>query len=244
MTKTSKNTAEVNSFNALANEWWDENGPMKPLHKLNPTRIQHLKQQICAKFNRDPHAALPLKGLKILDVGCGGGIVCEPLARLGADVTGADAAPDNIKIAKTHADARNLKITYKNELAEDLAKSKSKYDVVLALEIVEHVDNLPFFLESCASLTKKDGVLIISTLNRNPKSFLLGIVAAEYILHWVPKGTHDWRKFLKPSEVARHMDAHDLSPIDVTGLIYSPISKSFSLSKKDLDVNYFMTFAH
>lgn len=244
MKNTTKNAKEIANFNSFADEWWDENGPMKPLHRLNPTRIEYLKQQICHHFNIDSSSDGPLKGLKILDIGCGGGIVCEPLARLGAKVTGIDAADKNIEVAKHHANERGLDITYKNQLSEDLAQQKTKYDVVLALEIVEHVDNLPLFLKSCANLLKKDGILIISTLNRNPKSFLLGIVAAEYILRWVPKGTHDWKKFLKPSEIADHLHPMGLQPSDVTGLVYNPLNKQFSLSKADLDVNYFMSFKH
>ncbi len=242
MSKTTKNQAEVNQFDRLGADWWDEDGPMKPLHRLNPVRIDYLKSQICAHFDRDTNADLPLKGIKILDVGCGGGLVCEPLARLGATVTGLDAAPNNIRIAAEHAEGQDLKITYKNVLAEDLARKRTKYDVVLALEIIEHVDNVSLFVESCASLTNKDGLLTFSTLNRNPKSYLLGIVAAEYVLRWLPRGTHDWNNFKKPSEIAALCAPHGFVPEDVTGLVYNPLSRSFSLSKSDLDVNYFVSF--
>ncbi len=244
MKNSTKNAAEIKNFNDLASDWWDENGPMKPLHMLNPTRVQYLKQQICEHFGLKLDDPSALKKLEILDIGCGGGIVCEPLARLGAKVTGIDAAGDNIKVAKEHAIQRDLKIDYKNITSEELAEKDKKYDVVLALEIVEHVDNLPLFFESCAKLLKKDGILIVSTLNRNPKSFLLGILAAEYLLRWVPKGTHNWKKFLKPSEIALYLENHSLTPSDVTGLVYNPITRSFSLSKNDLDVNYFMSFSH
>lgn len=244
MQKTTLNAQEVNQFNDLAETWWDENGPMKPLHMLNPTRIQYLRQQICAHFSRDVMIETPLKALDIIDIGCGGGIVCEPLSRLGANVTGLDAAEKNIEVAKAHAKTHGLSITYKNDLVENIAKKRKKYDVVLALEILEHVEDIPLFLESCAKLLKKDGLLIVSTLNRNPKSFLLGIVAAEYILRWLPRGTHDWHKFLKPSEIAAHLNPLDLKPKDVTGLVYNPFTKAFSLSNTDLDVNYFMTFSY
>ena len=237
MNQTTQNAQEIENFNALAAEWWDENGPMKPLHRLNPKRIEYITGII------KTHLGQNIDKTKILDVGCGGGIVCEPLARLGADVTGIDAAPDSIKVAKAHAGARDMKINYKNTDVENQAKLKTKYDVVMALEIVEHVDNLPLFLKSCQQCLKPDGILIVSTLNRNPKSFLLGIVAAEYILKWVPKGTHNWRKFVKPSELAKMIEPTGLTPKDVTGLVYNPLNKEFSLSKKDLDVNYFMTFA-
>ena len=244
MQKTTKNTEEVNQFDRLADEWWDENGPMKPLHRLNPTRIKYLKSQICTHFERDFDASDALKGLNIIDVGCGAGLVTEPLCRLGAKVTGLDAAKNNIEVAKKHADDGGLKITYKNDLVENIASQKKKYDVVLALEVIEHVEDVPYFLENCAKLLKKDGLLIISTLNRNPKSYLLGIIGAEYIMRWLPRGTHDWKKFLKPSEVAAALEQSGLRPTDVTGLVYNPIKRSFSLSATDLDVNYFMSLSH
>ena len=236
MKPTTENRQEIANFNALAAEWWDENGPMKPLHRLNPARMQYIKAQVTQHFSTD------INQLKILDVGCGGGIVCEPLARLGADITGIDAAQDSIAIAKNHAETRGLKINYQNVSVEALAAEEEKYDVVLALEIIEHVDNLPLFLESCRKCLKPGGLMILSTLNRNPKSFLLGIVAAEYLLRWVPKGTHEWRKFVKPSELANMAEPLGLIPSDITGLVYNPLQRDFSLSKKDIDVNYFMSF--
>ena len=241
MSKTTQNAQEINNFNNMAMEWWNESGPMKPLHKLNPVRIKYLRDQICRHYKKDPYVTAPLKDLKILDVGCGGGLVCEPLTRLGASVTGVDAAPDNIKIAQDHAEKNDLEISYINKAVEELSPSQGKYDVILALEILEHVENVPFFIEHCQKLLKKNGLLIISTLNRNPKSYMLGIVAAEYLLRWVPRGTHQWKKFLKPSEIARHAQTYGLSPIDVTGLVYSPLRREFLLSPHDLDVNYFMT---
>ena len=241
MENTTKNDQEIENFNALAHEWWDENGPMRPLHRLNPERIRYIKQQITSVLGyKEPNGTL--KGLKILDVGCGAGIVDEPLARLGADVTGVDAATQSIAVAQAHAKDSGLKIDYRNTTVEEIAESGETYDVVLALEIIEHVENIPLFIEKCAKCAKPGGLVIFSTLNRNPKSYLLGIVAAEHILKWVPKGTHDWRKFVKPSELSRHAETAGLTAVDVTGLKYNPFSKSFSLDKKDLDVNYFMSF--
>jgi 2-polyprenyl-6-hydroxyphenyl methylase/3-demethylubiquinone-9 3-methyltransferase len=240
MTKTTFNQAEVDNFESQADDWWDENGPMKPLHRLASVRMKYLKQRICLHTGCDGDTDLPLKDLKILDIGCGGGLVSEPLARLGATVTGVDAGAKNIETAKAHATKNDLEIDYKNDLVENLVKGKTKYDVVLALEILEHVEDTGLFLESCAHLLKPHGLLIVSTLNRNPKSFMLGIVAAEYLLRWVPRGTHDWKKFLKPSEIAAQLEPLGLKPADITGLVYNPISREFSLSDTDIDVNYFM----
>jgi len=232
---------EVAQFSAIAAEWWDVNGKFKPLHQLNPVRLGYIRDQICAHFDRDPTAPLPLKGLTILDVGCGGGLVTEPLCRMGATVTGLDASQENIKIAAEHALKSNLDITYLATTAEDLANDKKQFDVVIALEIVEHVANLDIFMEACCAMIKDKGMTILSTLNRTPKSFLLGIVAAEYILRWLPRGTHDWHKFLRPSELVRHLRQNTCQTTDLTGLIYSPISQKFSLNKDDLDVNYMLT---
>lgn len=230
---------EIQQFSKDSSQWWDENGPFAPLHRLNPVRMSYIKQQICAHYDRDVNGLDALKGLDILDVGCGGGLVCEPLARLGANTTGADADVNAIEVAKAHAKESGLKIKYENKPAEDIQK---KFDVVLALEIIEHVKEPAAFVESISKLVKPGGLVIFSTLNRNPKSFLLGIIAAEYILRWVPKGTHSWNKFIKPSELSRFARSADLKPHDVTGLIFNPLKDEFSLSKKDLDVNYLMSF--
>lgn len=243
-TSSSKSTIdaqEVENFSRIAEEWWDINGPFKPLHLLNPTRISYLKSQILSHFNRPDSLSEPLKKLSILDVGCGGGLVCEPLTRLGATVTGLDASERNISIAKEHADKSGLSIAYLADSVENLARQKEKYDVVLALEIIEHVADIPLFIESCLGCLKKDGIIIFSTLNRTHKSYLLGIVAAEYILRWVPKGTHQWKKFIKPSELVKFLEHNSMKARDITGLIYNPISKEFSLHPRDLDVNYFLS---
>lgn len=234
---SSVDAAEIENFSKDADRWWDENGPFKPLHRLNPVRMQFIKQQICTHFDKDEQSLKSLKGLSVLDIGCGGGLVCEPLARMDAKVTGADADPIAIATAKAHADASDLKIDYLNKPAEDI---KKQYDVVLALEIIEHVQSPEEFVSNVAKLCKPDGLVIFSTLNRNPKSFLLGIVAAEYLLRWVPKGTHSWKKFIRPSELAKMGRAANLSAKNITGLIYNPVKDEFALSKSDLDVNYLM----
>jgi 2-polyprenyl-6-hydroxyphenyl methylase/3-demethylubiquinone-9 3-methyltransferase len=249
MQKKSRNTpqnstvdsAEVAQFDKLAGEWWDENGALRPLHKLNPARIGYLKAQICVQFRRDAESFTPLTGLTLADIGCGGGLVTEPMCRLGATVTGVDAAKDNIKIAKQHAQSHGLDIDYQATTVEALAQKKQQFDVVLALEIIEHVSDPALFLESCAALVKKNGLLIVSTLNRTPKSFLLGIVAAEYILRWVPAGTHQWQKFRKPSEIALPLQSHGMTVGDISGLVYHPLIDQFRIDKNDLAVNYFLT---
>jgi 2-polyprenyl-6-hydroxyphenyl methylase/3-demethylubiquinone-9 3-methyltransferase len=204
--------------------------------------MEYIKTQICTHFRRDAEGFSSLTGLRIADIGCGGGLVTEPLCRLGADVTGIDAGEDNIKAARLHAAQQGLAIDYKATTVEELAEAgKEKFDVVTALEIIEHVADPELFIASCCKLVKKNGMLILSTLNRTPKSFALGIIAAEYILRWLPAGTHDWKKFVKPSELARPLKQHGLKTVDISGLVYNPLKRSFSLSKTDIDVNYFLT---
>ena len=225
---------EVAQFAAIADQWWDENGPFKPLHRLNPIRIGYLRDQVIARLGK-------VSGLSIADIGCGGGLITEPFARLGAKVTGVDAAPENIKAARAHAKDAGLEISYLATTAEVLAHEGRTFDAVFALEIVEHVSDVALFIQSVTQLVKPGGLLVLSTLNRTPKSFALGIVAAEYILRWLPRGTHDWKKFLKPSELNRHLGSNSFTAVDVTGLVYSPVSRVFSLSKDDLDVNYLLS---
>lgn len=243
--KTTIDPADVENFSRIAHEWWDENGPFKPLHDLNPTRLSHLKTQICAHFDRNHDDAAPFKGLSILDVGCGGGLICEPMKRMGAQVTGLDASDENIAVATPHAIEMGLEIDYQakpvEELSQSLTKDTQKYDVVLALEIIEHVADPILFIEHCLKCLKKDGIIIFSTLNRTAKSYAMGIVAAEYILRWVPRGTHQWKQFIKPSELVRMLTPYDAHAHDITGLIYNPFKREFSLSKSDLDVNYFLS---
>jgi 2-polyprenyl-6-hydroxyphenyl methylase/3-demethylubiquinone-9 3-methyltransferase len=239
MTK-SVNAQEVSKFSKDASHWWDENGPFAPLHRLNPARLSYIKAQICGHYGLDEQSLKPFKDLTILDIGCGGGLVCEPLARMGGDVTGIDADPVAIDVAKNHAADAGLKIQYHNKSAEEL---KTKYDAVLALEIIEHVDDPAAFVKACTKLLKPGGIIIFSTLNRTAKSFAFGIVAAEYILNWVPRGTHDWKKFIRPSELSKHVKAAGLTPQNISGLSYSPLENDFRISKTDTSVNYFLSAA-
>lgn len=238
--KSTVDEAEIRHFSQDSAHWWDENGPFRPLHRANPVRLKYIKAQVCRHFGRDALALDALEGLKILDVGCGGGLVCEPLSRLGAEVTGLDADANAIEAAKTHAAQGGLVIDYRCMDAVDL---NEKFDVVLALEIIEHVPSPEEFIEMAAGKIVPGGLVIFSTLNRTPKSFALGIVGLEYILRWVPRGTHDWKKFVKPSEIARAARANGLTPGNVCGLTYNPLKGEFALSQTGTDVNYFLTCA-
>ncbi len=235
------NQAEIQNFSKDSSHWWDEKGPFKPLHRLNPIRLDYIKQQICAHFDRDYKGLKTYQGLDILDVGCGGGLVCEPMARLGANVTGIDADENAIAVATEHAADNDLNITYQATSSDALVKTGQKFDVVLALEIIEHVDQPDLFVQSIMNLCKPNGLVIFSTLNRNPKSYALGIVAAEYILGWVPKGTHNWKKFVKPSELSKMIKQHGGKPNDICGLAFNPIKNEFHLAPQDLEVNYLMS---
>lgn len=215
-------------FARLSQDWWDENGPMRPLHKLNPQRIAYIKDQ----------AGGSVAGKTVLDIGCGGGIVCEPLARLGGIVTGIDIAPELIETAKAHAAAQGLEVTYKAQALETITE---QFDIVCALEVVEHVDNPARFISEAANRVKPGGTLVLSTLNRTVKSLALGKYAAEYILRWVPAGTHDWKMFIKPHELVEHAERAGLKATDVCGLTYNPIKDEFALGKGDLAINYFLT---
>jgi 2-polyprenyl-6-hydroxyphenyl methylase/3-demethylubiquinone-9 3-methyltransferase len=231
----------VARFSAQAAAWWDIEGPFRLLHRLNPLRVGYIRDRVCATFNRNPVEQRPLHGLRLLDVGCGGGLLAEPLTLLGADVTGLDASQEVIAIAQRHAKASGLKIDYRLGDVETLAKSKERFDVITALEIIEHVADRKSFLESLAHLLKPGGMLIFSTLNRTRASFLFGIVAAEYLLAWMPPGTHDWEKFLQPSELARLVAAQSIDAMDITGMVFHPLTGRFSLSKSNLRINYFLT---
>ncbi|WP_416211139.1 bifunctional 2-polyprenyl-6-hydroxyphenol methylase/3-demethylubiquinol 3-O-methyltransferase UbiG [Nitrospirillum sp. BR 11828] len=239
-TATTVDPGEIQRFSAIAAEWWDEAGKFRPLHKLNPVRLEYLRDRICAHFGRDPLAPQPLKGLRLVDIGCGGGLLSEPLARMGADVVGIDAAERNVKTAATHAMETGTPVDYRHTTAEDLVAAGEKFDAVLSLEVVEHVADVPLFLDSLAALLKPEGLLVMATLNRTPKSYLMAIIGAEYVLRWLPRGTHDWRKFLKPSELAAGLRATGLTVREIMGLVYSPFNDTFRLDARDLDVNYLL----
>ena len=229
---------EVAKFEAMANEWWDLEGKFKPLHMLNPCRLDYINEQIAMEFNKDLSQNLPFKGLRILDIGCGGGLLCEPMARLGASVVGADAASGNIPVARIHARQSDLEIDYRHTTAEALADRGEKFDVVLNMEVVEHVAGPPTYLLACQKLLKPGGLHICSTLNRNPKSFLFAIIGAEWVMRWLPKGTHDWNKFITPDELFALLTEAGLLPVDRKGFVFNKIRWSWSLSATDLSVNY------
>lgn len=228
---------EVSQFSKISDTWWDEKGPFKPLHDLNPTRLRFIRNTLVEHFQRDGTSLTPLEGLRILDIGCGGGLVAEPLTRLGATVTGIDASEEGINAAKLHATAMDLAITYRCLSAEQLVEEGATFDAVLALEIVEHVADVPAFLEMCSRLVAPKGVLILSTLNRTCWSYLGAIIGAEYILRWVPQGTHDWNKFLTPAELSNALRPLGFHFTDLKGLTFSPLKRDWSLTG-DLSINY------
>ncbi len=230
--------AEIAKFEAMAAEWWDPNGKFKPLHMLNPCRLDYITGQIAAEFDRDLTQPQPFKGLRILDIGCGGGLLSEPMARLGAEVVGADAAERNIPVARVHAEQSGLNIDYRHTSAEDLAAAGEKFDVVLNMEVVEHVSDPLAYLTACHDLLKPGGLMICSTINRNAKSFAMAIVGAEYVMRWLPKGTHEWQKFITPDELYDLLRRAGLTPVDRKGMVFNPITWSWSLSARDLSVNY------
>lgn len=232
--------AEIERFSRIADEWWDPTGKFAPLHRLNPVRIAYIRDRVAAHWQRDALNGEPLKDLSLLDIGCGGGLLSEPMTRLGASVTGVDASARNIATASVHAAQQDLCIDYRQGTAEALAESGAQFDVVLALEIVEHVADVDLFLRSCGRLVKPGGLLFLSTLNRTAKAWALAIAGAEYVLGWLPRGTHDWKKFLKPSEVARGLRAGGIEPQEIVGVVYAPLSRKWSLNRNDLDVNYML----
>lgn len=242
-TTTSLDEAELRRFAALAERWWDPRGPMAALHKLNPTRLAYIRDRACARFGRDPLGPEPLKGLRVLDVGAGGGLLCEPLARLGGEVTGIDPAPENVAAAAAHAARMGLPVTYRAATVEELAGAGEAFDLVCALEVVEHVADVPGFLGACCRVVRpRGGALVLATLNRTLRAYLLAVVGAEYVLGWLPRGTHRWSRFVKPSEAARQLRANGLTVADVTGVAYDPLHDRFRPTA-DAAVNY-MLFAH
>ena len=239
--QTTIDPAEVAKFEAMAAEWWDPKGKFRPLHLMNPCRLDYITRQIATEYARDLKAPKPFAGLRILDIGCGGGLLSEPMARLGADVVGADAAPRNIPVAQVHAAASGLAIDYRHTTAEDMAAAGEGFDVVLNMEVVEHVADPLAYLTACRNLLKPQGIMICSTLNRNAKSFVMAIIGAEWVMRWLPKGTHDWQKFITPDELAALITKAGLDPVDRKGMVFNPVSWAWSLSARDLSVNYVTT---
>ncbi|MCA0940308.1 bifunctional 2-polyprenyl-6-hydroxyphenol methylase/3-demethylubiquinol 3-O-methyltransferase UbiG [Yangia mangrovi] len=230
--------SEVAKFEAMAAEWWDPNGKFKPLHMMNPVRLEYITTQIAGEFDRDLATPRPFEGLRILDIGCGGGLLCEPMARLGAEIVGVDAAERNIPVAQTHAEQSGLEIDYRFSTAEALAEAGEQFDVVLNMEVVEHVADPQVYLNACHDLLKPGGLHLCSTINRNAKSFAMAIVGAEWVMRWLPKGTHDWAKFITPDELYGLMRKAGLEPVDRKGYVFNPVSWRWSISDRDLSVNY------
>ena len=236
-TAPSVDPGEVARFEAIAERWWDTEGSFRPLHQLNPVRIAYVRDLIAARLNRDPKAPRPLDGIALLDIGCGGGLIAEPMARLGASVTGIDVVERNVEVARLHAAQSRLGIDYRYQPAEAVAARGERFDVVLALEVVEHVVDLPAFLATCATLLKPGGALFAATLNRTPQSFAFGIVAAEYVLGLLPRGTHRWSKFVRPSELVHALERAGIRVERLDGVSYDPLRGRFALSR-NLAVNY------
>lgn len=237
----SRDPSEIAKFEAMAAEWWDPKGKFKPLHMMNPIRLGYITAQIAAEFGRDLKAARPFEGLRLLDIGCGGGILSEPMARLGADVVGADAAGKNIEVARIHAAQVGLAVDYRAETAEALLTAGEVFDAVLAMEIVEHVADPAGFVRSCQGLLKPSGVLVMSTLNRTARSYAAAIIGAEWVMRWLPRGTHEWSRFITPDELVAMMEGAGLQPVDRKGMVFNPVSWDWSLSDRDLSVNYAVT---
>ena len=236
---TSVNKKEIDKFSKMADEWWDPEGKFKPLHKFNPTRIKYIKENIINNFKLK-NKSKPLSGIKILDIGCGGGLLSEPMSRMGANVTGIDASDKNIKIAKLHSKKNKLKINYLCSSPEKL-KIEKKFDVILNMEIVEHVEDIDFFLKSCSKLLKKNGLMFVATINKTLKSYVFAIVGAEYVLRWLPIGTHEWEKFVKPEDLKKILMKYNLSLNKLEGMNFNIIKDEWNISK-DLSVNYIAKF--
>ncbi len=239
MAATTINDDEIARFTAMAEQWWDPKGKFKPLHKFNPVRLAYIRQHVIDHFQLDGTKRLPLEGLKFLDIGCGGGLLCEPMARLGATVTGADAAEKNIRIAELHAAQSGLDIDYRATTSETMAEASEQFDVVLNMEVVEHVADVPLYLESCARLVKPGGLMFVATINRTAKAFALAIVGAEYVLGWLPKGTHTYEKFLTPEEISSQLKRHGMSIKHKSGVSYAPLQDQWRTSR-DMSVNYML----
>ena len=237
---TTVNKTEIEKFSKLAKDWWNPNGKFKPLHLFNPTRISFIKEKLNSYFKLNSNTDEPLKKLKILDIGCGGGLLCEPLSRLGAEMTGIDASKNNIEVAKLHSKEMNLNINYINCAPENF-NFKNKFDVILNMDVIEHVSNVEIFIQNCSKLTRENGIMFVATINRNLKSYLFAILGAEYILRWLPIGTHDWNKFLTPEELKMITNKNNFSTDEVIGMKFNPLIKKWYKST-DSSVNYISTF--
>ncbi|MBR0932068.1 bifunctional 2-polyprenyl-6-hydroxyphenol methylase/3-demethylubiquinol 3-O-methyltransferase UbiG [Bradyrhizobium jicamae] len=235
-TASSVDPAEVAKFSKLSDEWWDPRGKMAPLHKINPLRLTYIRDAACRKFERNAKSLSCLSGLRMLDIGCGAGLLCEPFTRLGAQVIGIDPSATNIAAARLHADKGHLSIDYRCTTVEDM-DARERFDIVLAMEVVEHVNDVGAFIKRCAAMLKPGGLMVVSTLNRNWKSFALAIVGAEYVLRWLPRGTHDWSKFVTPAELERYLADLRLTMTEQAGVVYNPLADKWTISS-DMDVNY------
>lgn len=236
-TVTTVDPAEVARFSAIADEWWNPNGKLAPLHRLNPLRLAYIKEAICRRFGREEADSAALGGIRLLDIGCGGGLLSEPLARLGATVVGIDPSEENIAVARAHCTAAGTPVDYRATTAEDLAAAGERFDVVLAMEVVEHVADVPAFIAACGALVRPGGLFAAATINRTPKAFMLAIVGAEYVLRWLPRGTHSYDKLVRPDELAAAITAAGLEPADNTGVVYDALRDRWVRSR-DTDVNY------
>ena len=237
--RTTIDESEVERFSAMAAEWWNPRGKFRPLHKFNPVRLAYIRDQVAARFGRDPDAARPFEGLRFLDIGCGGGLLCEPMARLGAEVVGVDPSETNIEVAKLHAAESRLEVDYRAATAEELADAGEKFDVVLNMEVVEHVADVGFFVARCAEMVKPGGIMFVATINRTLKAMGLAIIGAEYLLRWLPKGTHQYDRLVRPEELEKALADAGMAIADRTGVTYNPLADRWGRSK-DMDVNYML----
>jgi 2-polyprenyl-6-hydroxyphenyl methylase/3-demethylubiquinone-9 3-methyltransferase len=240
--RTTIDQSEVDRFSALASEWWNPSGKFRPLHKFNPVRLSYIRDRATAHFGRDPRAPKPLEGLRLLDIGCGGGLVSEPMARMGAEVVGADASATNVEVARIHAERSGAIVDYRAETAEALADAGETFDIVLNMEVVEHVADVGLFLASCAKMVRPGGLMFVATINRTMKAMALAIVGAEYVLRWLPRGTHQYEKLVRPDELERPLELAGMKVVDRTGVTFNPLQDRWGLSR-DMDVNYMLLAA-